>query len=286
MSRACRVPVRVIRNATEFSYLDSREKIEAVREKYGIGRHENLLLFLSRISVGYKNIDFLLESLKLLHDEGFPFFLVMAGDGPDLEWVKRTVERCGMKNQVLFTGMISDREEREAVYQLCDLFVFPSYKDTAGLVKFEAASQKKPTLCLENTAVSEEILDGVNGYPVEADTLTEGKAVNVYVGPAMTMSLPPIANGIMIITDVPEDAAFPKYTQVESLDQGSADGEFVLTTVDGSEYTITAETRLLPYLTKNIVSEEDLTEGTDILVWTSADDAAKTEKIVIFQSGN
>lgn len=39
------------------------------------------------------------------------------------------------------------------------------------------------------------ILDGVNGYPVEADTLTEGKAVNVYVGPAMTMSLPPIANG-------------------------------------------------------------------------------------------
>ena len=130
------------------------------------------------------------------------------------------------------------------------------------------------------------ILDGVNGYPVEADTLTEGKAVNVYVGPAMTMSLPPIANGIMIITDIPEDAAFPKYTQVESLDQGSADGEFVLTTVDGSEYTITAETRLLPYLTKNIVSEEDLTEGTDILVWTSADDAAKTEKIVIFQSGN
>ena len=118
------------------------------------------------------------------------------------------------------------------------------------------------------------------------DALTEGKAVNVYVGPAMTMSLPPIANGIMIITDVPEDAAFPKYTQVESLDQGSADGEFVLTTVDGSEYTITAETRLLPYLTKNIVSEEDLTEGTDILVWTSADDAAKTEKIVIFQSGN
>lgn len=110
--------------------------------------------------------------------------------------------------------------------------------------------------------------------------------MNVYVGPAMTMSLPPIANGIMIITDVPEDAAFPKYTQVKSLDQGSADGEFVLTTVDGSEYTITAETRLLPYLTKNIVSEEDLTEGTDILVWTSADDAAKTEKIVIFQSGN
>ena len=127
------------------------------------------------------------------------------------------------------------------------------------------------------------ILDGVDGYPVEADTLTEGKAINVYVGPAMTMSLPPIANGLMIITDVPEDAAFPTYIKVKSLDKGSADGEYVLTTVDGSEYTVTAETRLLPYLTRNIVSTEDLTEGTDILIWTSADDAAKAEKIVVFQ---
>lgn len=127
------------------------------------------------------------------------------------------------------------------------------------------------------------ILDGVDGYPVEADTLTEGKAINVYVGPAMTMSLPPIANGLVIITDVPEDAAFPTYIKVKSLDKGNADGEFVLTTADGSEYTVTAETRLLPYLTKNIVTEEDLTEGTDILLWTSADDAAKAEKIVIFQ---
>lgn len=160
----CRVPIRIVRNATEFRYLNDPEKVEAVRKKYGIGRHENMLLFLSRISLKYKNIDFLLASLKLLHDEGFPFFLVMAGDGPDLDNVKKTVECYGMQDQVLFTGMIPDREEREAVYQMCDLFVFPSYKDTAGLVKFEAASQKKPTLCLENTAVSEELIDGVNGY--------------------------------------------------------------------------------------------------------------------------
>ena len=130
------------------------------------------------------------------------------------------------------------------------------------------------------------ILDGVNGYPVEADALTEGKTINAYVGPAMTMSLPPIVNGIMIITDVPEDAAFPAYIKVKSLDKGSADDEFVLTTADGSEYTVTAETRILPYLTKNIVTAEDLTEGTDILLWTSADDAAKAEKIIVFQGEN
>ncbi len=71
---------------------------------------------------------------------------------------------------------------------------------------------------------------------------------------AMTLSLPPIANGIMLITDVPagRGSDFPRYTQVQSLDQAaSADGEFGSSQPwMGANYTITAETRLLPYLTK------------------------------------
>lgn len=48
---------------------------------------------------------------------------------------------------------------------------------------------------------------------------------------------------------------------------------------------ITAETRLLPYLTRNIVSEEDLTEGTEILIWNE-ENGNKVEKIVVFQGEN
>ena len=44
--------------------------------------------------------------------------------------------------------------------------------------------------------ISEEtlILDAVNGYPVLLDDLEDGRTVNAYVGPAMTMSIPPTSN--------------------------------------------------------------------------------------------
>lgn len=63
------------------------------------------------------------------------------------------------------------------------------------------------------------------------------------------------------------------------------EGERILTAENGINYTITAETRLLPYLTRNIVSEEDLTEGTEILIWNE-ENGNKAEKIVVFQGEN
>lgn len=98
----------------------------------------------------------------------------------------------------------------------------------------------------------------------------------------MTISLPPIANGVLILVK-DEGYDFPAYTKVKELTKANAEGVSVLTAENGINYEITAETRLLPYLTKNIVSEEDLTEGTEILVWSGENG---TEKIVVFQNEN
>ena len=120
------------------------------------------------------------------------------------------------------------------------------------------------------------LLDGVNGYPISMDHLEEGESVRVYVGPAMTMSLPPISNGVVVLADVPEDGGFPIYTQVKDVvwEPEQADGTggvYVLTTADGTTYRINSSTVLLPYLTRNIIREQDLTPGSNILLWTDAD---------------
>lgn len=128
------------------------------------------------------------------------------------------------------------------------------------------------------------VLDGVNGYPIPLENLEKGEAVRVYAGPAMTMSLPPITNGVLVMSDVPADAGFPVYGTVESLVQKSgADGEYILTTADGNTYTVNSSTTLLPYLTRNIVTAADMTPGTQILLWTDAGNAGAAAKIVIFQ---
>ena len=49
------------------------------------------------------------------------------------------------------------------------------------------------------------ILDGENGYPIEAKDLQAGETVYAYIGPAMTMSLPPQTSGEVIIGKIPAD---------------------------------------------------------------------------------
>ena len=132
------------------------------------------------------------------------------------------------------------------------------------------------------------ILDAVNGFPISVENLDDGEAVRVYTGQAMTLSLPPITNGILVLADVPADFGFPTYAVVESLTQepDKADGTaagYILETADGKKYTVSDSTVLLPYLTRNMVYVTDLKKGTPILLWNDGTDASAAGKIVIFQ---
>lgn len=58
-----------------------------------------------------------------------------------------------------------------------------------------------------NLSEDTKILDAVNGFPVSVENLDDGEAVRVYTGPAMTLSLPPITNGILVLADAPQTPA-------------------------------------------------------------------------------
>ena len=139
-----------------------------------------------------------------------------------------------------------------------------------------------------NLSEDTKILDAVNGFPVSVENLDDGEAVRVYTGPAMTLSLPPITNGLLVLADAPADSGFPVYAVVESLTQepDKADGTeaaYILETAGGMKYTVSDSTVLLPYLTRNMVFATDLKKGTPILLWTDGTDGSAAEKIVIFQ---
>ena len=122
------------------------------------------------------------------------------------------------------------------------------------------------------------LLDAVNGYPVPIENLEPGERVRAYVGLAMAMSLPPIANGVVILCDQPIDGDFPIYTDIEHLSLHDDTG-YVLSTIDGTEVKLDENTILLPYLTRNLIRMADLTPGKTILLWK---DSEKALKIVVF----
>ena len=124
------------------------------------------------------------------------------------------------------------------------------------------------------------ILDASTGMPVALEDIEEGSEAYAYIGMAMTMSLPPQTTAEMILVNIPADSKAPDYVEVDSMVTDGDSGESVLTTTEGVEYMLSEDCNIFPYLTRNIVTLDDLTQGRKCLVWSTDDNTA--ERIMVF----
>ena len=124
------------------------------------------------------------------------------------------------------------------------------------------------------------ILDAMTGLPVALEDVKDGDTIYAYIGPAMTMSLPPMTNAVMIFTNLPADAKAPDYVEVKSMVTDAGTSKSVLTAADGTEFTLAEDCNIFPYLTRNIVTLDDLTQGKKCVVWS--DDENTASKIMLF----
>ena len=113
------------------------------------------------------------------------------------------------------------------------------------------------------------IFDAETGNPVDMTEAETGTVVYAYIGDAMAMSEPPITNGQLFFVHVTDVSAVPVYTEIESVKKS------------GVTYTVSAETRILPYLTRNIVTADDLEAGKKCAIWADAE--GKVSRLVLFQ---
>ncbi len=141
----------------------------------------------------------------------------------------------------------------------------------------EIASKGEVVITIDPEATR--VLDAVNGFPVALEDLNEGEVVYAYIGPAMTMSLPPIVFAQAVICQVPQDIAAAEYVRVQEMEM-QKDDSFLLTATDGTEYQVPADCEIIPYLTRNMVRLEDVQKGNACLVWT--DGGTAVHKIVLF----
>ncbi len=126
----------------------------------------------------------------------------------------------------------------------------------------------------ENTKV----LDGENAYPEELTEIEVDDAVFAYIGQTMTLSLPPQVTAEIVFCDIPDSLRVPEFVTVTQMEQQS-DGVYLLTTDNGQQYLVPETCEILPYLTKNLVTIEDIQQGTTCMVWR--DEMLSAQKIVL-----
>lgn len=146
-------------NSSNFQILDNAIKTEEfiysihtremkriefnLNEKFVIGH-------IGRFNI-QKNHAFLIEVFKKIHDEHSNAVLMLIGDGNLREDIELKVNKLGLKDNVIFTGVRSDIPD---LMQAMDVFVFPSLFEGLGIVTVEA--QAAGLKCIVSDAIPEE----------------------------------------------------------------------------------------------------------------------------------
>ena len=125
------------------------------------------LLYVGRVSKE-KNVPELVEVFKQLAALRKGVRLIVVGDGPYLEEMKKALDRL----PVTFTGFL-DGEELPQAYASSDIFLFPSTTDTFGNVVLEAQASGLPVIVTDQGGPQENLIPGSTGYVVRAGD-TEG----------------------------------------------------------------------------------------------------------------
>lgn len=162
----CKKLPLVLNNATEMELVkDIKLANNYINQKYNIKSSDIVFLFVGRINT-LKNIFFIVDSLKLLKElkPKLKFKMLFVGTGQDEERLKDKINDLDMNNEIIMCGKVTDRNLLAYYYSRANLMLFPSVYDASSIVQIEAASQKTPTVFLENTATSATVTNNVNGY--------------------------------------------------------------------------------------------------------------------------
>ena len=109
------------------------------------------------------------------------------------------------------------------------------------------------------------IVDSVSGSPLALSDIN-GSRIIAYYGPVMGLSEPPVSTAVLIISNVSDDIIPPQFGQVEAI--STTDDEVIVTVRGGSKLvTIERGSQIDPFLTRNIVTIDDIQVGSYLLMW-------------------
>ena len=148
--------IRVIPLAasSDFRPIKSQKTLKKIQKKYGTG--PNYILDVGTLEPR-KNLSFLLRAYALAVREGANVNLVITGKkGWYYEGLFKLVDDLNLKNKVIFTGYVSEKD-LPALYSGAKAFVFPSLYEGFGLPILEAMACGTPVISSNTSSMPEVI---------------------------------------------------------------------------------------------------------------------------------
>ena len=119
--------------------------VELIREKYGVPKDWNMLLFIGRLT-WVKSVRNLLQAMPMVLAEYPKTRLVILGKGEEQRDIVETASRLGIKDNMIYRFDFVPEDERILNYAAADVCIFPSVYEPFGIVSLEAMAMQKPVI--------------------------------------------------------------------------------------------------------------------------------------------
>ena len=165
-----KIKVILLAVGEEFKKKEKKD-IEYLYDKFEIPKDKKLLMYVGNLKP-HKNLERLLEAYSKI-DNIENTRLILVGKAFEKYNVLETRENeLKIKNNVIHTGIVS-QEELVDLYNLADLFVFPSLYEGFGLPVLEALACGTPVICSNTSSIPEaggEVVEYFNPYDINEIT--------------------------------------------------------------------------------------------------------------------
>lgn len=121
------------------------------------------IIFVGRLEIQQKGLDYLLEIAKHLYPE---WKIKIAGDGADRKKFERLIENKNLKERIKLLGALSSEELAE-LYSTGSIFISTSRWEGFGLVITEAMASGLPIVSFNNSGPKEIIGEGQFGILID-----------------------------------------------------------------------------------------------------------------------
>jgi glycogen(starch) synthase len=167
--------VDVIPNAIDASQYRTSVDRGSVRQRYGVGWGEKMVLCVGRL-VPQKGIEYFIRAIPSIASRFPEAKFIIVGEGWSRDALEAEARATGHRGKIRFTGFVSDKEVVNLMTS-ADVLVVPSIYEPFGIVALEGMATGVPVVASQVGGLAEVIehdRTGVFVYPRSPDSIAWG----------------------------------------------------------------------------------------------------------------
>ncbi len=145
--------------------LEAAPHRERFRSELGLEAGRPVILFASKLQARKRCIDLVEAYIRLAPSpqKDPAAYLLIVGDGEERAHLEARVRESGLRS-IRFLGF-RNQTELPRIYELCDVFVLPSYNEPWGLIVNEVMNAARPVVVTDQVGCQQDLVhDGFNGF--------------------------------------------------------------------------------------------------------------------------